>query len=162
MVEGWGDRLKELQLLSARGQLQHPANHRPGLPASDMQTIRTLAAADWGLALQRAARIAAPLVALVAVIIADLVVLTYRAGKATGLAVARRSDQLAGLFSRVLVPAGPAPMAAPLLTPTPAPVASPRALVLELEGLTQRQLMAMAGTRRKLSKRQLVDMVAAA
>lgn len=138
-----------------------------------MQFIRTITAADWGLALQRAARLAAPIAVLVFVIAADLVALTYRAGMATGAALHRRNDQLAGLFVRLLAPA-PAPQPNP---PTPAPAAATRPAQAQrtaphlaalreerdrLEGLTHRQLMDLAGTRRKLSKRQLVAMLAAA
>jgi hypothetical protein len=129
-----------------------------------MITTRTIATADWGLALQRAARVTAPLVALLFVIAADLVALTYAAGKATGVALAQRADQLAALFRRLLVPAGPAPLP-PAPATRPAAAARPaqvQAPVIELEALTQRQLMAMAGTRRKLAKRQLVAMLAAA
>jgi len=127
-------------------------------PAPFMTTIRTIATADWGLALRRAARIAAPLVVLLFVLAADLVTLTHAAGKATGEAIAGRSDQLAALFSKTLVPADPAPMAAQPLAPAPVT----QALVLELEAMSHRQLMVLAGTRRKLAKRQLIAMVAAA
>lgn len=140
-----------------------------------MEFIRTITAADWGLALQRAARIAAPIAVLVFVIAADLVALTYRAGMATGAALARRADQLAALFVQLLAPR---PVTASLQAPaTAAPVArpqlakprpsqphciAPRGERDRLEAMTQRQLMALAGTRRKLSKRQLIAQLAAA
>lgn len=131
-----------------------------------MQTLRTIAAADWGQALERAARTAAPLAVLIAVIAADLVAFTYRAGLALGAAVHRRNDQLAALFVQVLAP-----------DPTPAPAVDPRLAQAQrtsphlaalreerdrLEGMTHRQLMALAGTRRKVSKRQLIAQLAAA
>ena len=139
-----------------------------------MQTLLTIATADWGPAIHRAARVVAAFALLVFVIAADLAAITYRAGKATGEALGKRSDQLAVLFVRVLA-------AQPAAAPSPAPAqpaaaagrqrqARPtpphlRALREErdrLEGMTQRQLMALAGTRRKLSKPQLVAMLRAA
>lgn len=134
-----------------------------------MNTIRSIALADWGIAIERAVRIAVPLVVLIGAVIADLIVITYRAGRATGEAVALRSDQLAVIFRRVLVPAADAAtVAAP--PPAPQPQRQPQVAVVqpqrtaqrELEAMSQRQLMLLVGTRRKLSKRQLVAMASAA
>lgn len=133
-----------------------------------MQNLRNITAADWGLALQRAARIAAPVLALLVVIAADLVVITYRAGKATGEAIAHRADQLAALFADLLAPrpaaapVPPAPQREAQARPTAPHLRALREECDRLEGMTQRQLMALAGTRRKLAKRQLVALLAAA
>ena len=158
MVARRGTASKHFSCRAPEGSSSTPHTIFRDRPAQFMTTIRTMATADWGLALQRAARIAAPLAVLLFVFAADLVALIYRAGKATGEAIAGRSDQLADLFSRTLVPADPAPMAAQPLAPAPVT----QALVLELEAMSHRQLMALAGTRRKLAKRQLIAMVAAA
>lgn len=98
-----------------------------------------------------------------------LVVLTLLAGQATRRgwdALVAASEQLGQAYSRLLVPTAP-----PAPAEAPAPATRLRGLqqlqalgqeLEHLEALTQRQLMAMAGTRRKLAKRQLVAMLAAA
>lgn len=130
--------------------------------------------AQWGRQLHRAARISAAALVLIAVITADLVVLTYRAGKAFGAALHRRNDQLAALAAAIAAPPAAAtpepvaPAAAPVVAIANAvQITPPHVRMLQeeldrLQGMSQRQLMALAGTRRKLSKRQLVAMLAAA
>ena len=98
-----------------------------------------------------------------------LIVLTLLAGRGTrrawdGLPVL--SEQLGRRWAEVLAPAPAQPIPAdsvPQLQAQPAPLSNrAQELLLELEGMTQRQLMALAGTRRRLSKRQLIAQLAAA
>jgi hypothetical protein len=125
-----------------------------------MQHAAALFRADttaWGCRLEAAARVLAPLLVLAWVIAADLVVLTYRAGRALGAAIHHRNNQLAAAARQVLAPERPQP--APVVPAIVQPI--PQALPA-LEELTQRQLMVLAGTRRKLAKRQLIAMLATA
>jgi hypothetical protein len=73
------------------------------------------------------------------------------------------SERLGKAYVRLLLGTAPASAAAPA-QPRLALVSPPshQGQALKLEGLTQRQLMVLARTRRKLSKRQLVAMVVAA
>jgi hypothetical protein len=107
-------------------------------------TIKTIATADataWGAQLHRTARAVAALLVLLYVIAADLVALTYRAGFELGRAVHQLNDRLAGIMPPVTLP--------PVLHPL-------AAMAAELEQLTSRELQAMAGTRRRTRKAELV------
>ena len=107
-------------------------------------TIKTIATADataWGAQLHRTARAVAALLVLLYVIAADLVALTYRAGFELGRAVHQLNDRLAGIMPPVTLP--------PVLHPL-------AAMAAELEQLTSRELKAMAGTRRRTRKAELV------
>ncbi|NBV62637.1 MAG: hypothetical protein EBR73_16545 [Rhodobacteraceae bacterium] len=114
----------------------HPTPHR------DLhQTIATADATAWGAQLHRTARAVAALLVLLYVIAADLVALTYRAGFELGRAVHQLNDRLAGIMPPVTLP--------PVLHPL-------AAMAAELEQLTSRELQAMAGTRRRTRKAELV------
>lgn len=83
-----------------------------------------------------------------------LIVLTLLAGRATRQAwgaLPVLSEQLGRWYARQLVGAQPAP---PLIS---APIVTRH----QLEAMTCRQLMAITGTRRKLAKRQLVELALA-
>jgi hypothetical protein len=89
-----------------------------------------------------------------------LVVLTYLAGQATRKAwdaLPKLSERLGRFYSSFLVASEAPP--APELKVVPSTQPQPS---LDLQGLTQRQLMVIAGTRRKLAKHQLIEMVLAA
>lgn len=89
-----------------------------------------------------------------------LVVLTYLAGQATRKAwdaLPELSERL-GRFYSSLLGASETPSVPELkVVPSPSYMAPSG-----LQGLTQRQLMVIAGTRRKLAKHQLIEMVLAA
>jgi hypothetical protein len=101
----------------------------------------------------------AEVTALVVACLQVLIVALLLAGRATRQAwhdLPELSERLGRWYSRRLVGAA---RVTPAGTPTPArpaPVATRRH---SLEGLTQRQLMALAGTRRRLAKQQLIELV---
>lgn len=102
-------------------------------------------------ALERAARIAAPVIALLITATLLLAHLAYDLGFLLGSAIYERSAQLAALTHRqVLAPATPQPI--------PHPFA---ALATDLEQLTTRQLRQLTGIRRNLPKRQLIALALA-
>ena len=106
--------------------------------------------------LERTARLIAPALAFAITVTLLLVQLAYDLGYQLGQAVHERNDQLSALWVQLLADA-PAPQVA-----TVAPVQHPvMALADELEQLTQRQLMALTGCRRKISKTQLIAMALA-
>ena len=117
--------------------------------------MKILTSAEIGTRLEQYARTIAPV--LVAV---------YAAGYTLGQWVHRTNDRLAAAHVRLL---GLAPAPQPQPQPQPAPPARPviRAKVirkpLTVEALiaahTQRELMAMAGTKSKRSKRQLAERI---
>ena len=79
---------------------------------------------------------------------------TYRAGAWCRRQLEACSEALGRWYAALLVPATAQPPA-PALPPAPAPIVAARAM-LDLSSLSQRELMQLAGTRRKLSKRQLL------
>lgn len=93
-----------------------------------------------------------------AMAVAPFLVFTYTAGYMLGQSIHRFNDRLAAAYVRLL---GLAP------APAPAPRAAIRAAVhkapLTVEALiaahTQRELMVMAGTRSKRSKKQLAERI---
>ena len=95
--------------------------------------------------------------------IAPALVAVYVAGYTLGAWLHRTNDQLAAAYLRLL---GLAPVAQPQ-APAPAPKPAIRAAVhkapLTVEALvaahTQRELMAMAGTKSKRSKKQLAEKI---
>lgn len=93
-----------------------------------------------------------------------LIVLTLLAGRATRRgwdALPLLSERLGRVYARML--AGPAVIvtgpARPAVRPTAAPIVTTRRV--DLEALTCRQLRELTGTRRKLAKRQLVELAMA-
>ena len=119
-------------------------------------------------ALERGARIAAPVVALLITCLALLAELAYELGRLTGEAVHERSDQLARLWVHLWVREAEVlaePAAAPIPTPcTPvAPGLHPLAvLAAELQCYTSSELRRMTGSRRRCSKAELVAAYVAA
>ena len=103
--------------------------------------------------LERTARLIAPALAFAITVTLLLVQLAYDLGYQLGQAVHERNDQLSALWVQLLADA-PAPQVAPVQHPV-------MALADELEQLTQRQLMALTGCRRKISKTQLIAMALA-
>lgn len=90
-----------------------------------------------------------------------LIVLTLLAGRAARRAwdaLPVLSEQLGRAYARLLV--GPAPK--PVALPAPPQISAPIVTRHQLETMTCRQLMALTGTRRKLAKRQLVELALAA
>ena len=128
-------------------------------------------------ALERGARIAAPVIALLITCLALLAELAYELGRLTGAAVHERSDQLARLWVRLWVrepevlaePAaqngdGNAISAAVFAPCAPvAPALHPlAALAAELQGYTSSELRRVTGSRRRCSKAELVAAYVAA
>lgn len=125
-------------------------------------------------ALERGARIAAPVIALLITCLALLAELSYAFGYQLGSAVHERSDQLARLWVRLWVRKAEVlaePAAAPIPTPcapvaiapecpkcgTVAPALHPlAALAADLQGYTSSELRRMTGSRRRCSKAELV------
>lgn len=97
-------------------------------------------------------------VALAIACLQVLIVALLLAGRATRHAWAALpglSERLGRWYSRRLVGAA---RVTPAGTPAPARPAPAAARRRDLEQLTHRQLMALAGTRRKLAKRQLIEL----
>jgi hypothetical protein len=113
-------------------------------------TTNPLDAQQISKRLERIARTIAPFLAIAFVMTEQLIKLTYELGFQLGTAIYARSEQLAALWVRVLVPAEV--LATPAQQPIPA---------LQLDQLTRRQLQALTGCRRNLSKRQLLAMAMA-
>ncbi len=120
--------------------------------------------------LERAARVAAPFIALVVSITLLLMQLAYDLGYQLGQAVHARNDQLAAFARQAVQQPAPTPVAVVLTPAAPLPIpAAPAAplehpfmaLATELEQLTRSQLQAMTGCRRKISKAQLIAMALA-
>ena len=123
--------------------------------------------------LERGARIAAPVIALLITCLTLLAELAYELGRLTGAAVHERNDQLARLWVRLWVREGEV-LAAPAAAPIPAPCA-PVALVApvapalhplavlaaELQSCSSGELRSLLGTRRRCSKAQLIGMALA-
>jgi len=126
-------------------------------------------------ALERGARIAAPVIALLITCLTLLAELSYAFGYQLGSAVHERSDQLARLWVRLWVRKAEVlaePAAAPIPTPCAPPVAiapeCPKcgtvapalhplaALAADLQGYTNSELRRMTGNRRRCSKAELV------
>ena len=115
-----------------------------------------------GQHLERGARIAAPVVALLITGIALLMQLAYNLGHQLGTAVHERNDELSALHCRLLglTPAAPTPASEPIKPADPvAPIKrldpmppAPHPLVviaMELEAMSCRELRALAGIRSK-------------
>ena len=87
---------------------------------------------------------------------------TYCAGAWCRMQLEASSARLGRWYAALMVPAAvpAAPAPAPVLQLAPAPAAAPR--MAALHEMTHRQLMEIAGTRRKLSKRQLMELISAA
>ena len=121
--------------------------------------MKILTSAEIGTRLEAVARAIAP--ALVAV---------YTAGYMFGQWLHTTNDQLAAAYLRLLGLTKPCPQVAPAAQPQPqAPKPTIRATVhkapLTVEALvaahTQRELMVMAGTKSKRSKKQLAERILA-
>ena len=115
-----------------------------------MTTIITrIIRADWGAALEVAARAVVPAIALV-----------YVAGMALGRWIHDLNDALAAMASRrpahAAAPAAAMPVAVALPPAGSAPLALLAPAPVELATLSNRELMQLVGTRRKLPKRQLI------
>ena len=108
-------------------------------------TIIRITRADWGAALEAAARAVVPAIAL-----------AYVAGMALGRWIHDLNEALAAMASRRLAPAASAPNAAVLPLAGGAPLALLAPAAVELTTLSNRELMRLVGTRRKLPKRQLI------
>jgi hypothetical protein len=115
-------------------------------------TITVPTTAQVSASLERAARAAAPVVALVITCALLLIQLAYDLGYMLGSAVHARNDQLAALWRCLM-----APEAMPAKAGFTAPAVHPLAeLVDELEAMTCKQLRALSGIRSKQSKAQLI------
>lgn len=94
-----------------------------------------------------------------------MAVLTFHAGRLTGRGVHRLNDWLAAAWRGLLVPAvntSAQPVSTAYTFTSQQPIAHPLAdLAAQLEALTVRELMAMTGSRRKLSKARLVALALA-
>lgn len=112
-------------------------------------SITRITRADWGAALEAAARAVVPAIAL-----------AYVAGMALGRLIHDLNEALATMASRrpapAVAPAGTAPIAAALPPAGGAPLALLAPAAVELTALSNRELMQLVGTRRKLPKRQLI------
>ena len=112
-------------------------------------TITRIIRADWGAALEAAARAVVPAIAL-----------AYVAGMALGRWIHDLNDALAAMASRrpapAVAPAAPKPVAATLPPAGGAPLALMAPAPVELATLSNRELMRLVGTRRRLPKRQLI------
>jgi hypothetical protein len=112
-------------------------------------TITRIIRADWGAALEAAARAVVPAIAL-----------AYVAGMALGRWIHDLNEALAAMTSPrqapAVAPATHAPIAAALLPAGGAPLALLTPAAVELTTLSNRELMQLVGTRRKLPKRQLI------
>lgn len=82
----------------------------------------------------------------------------YRAGAWCRMQLEASSEALGRWYAALLVPTT-AQAPAQALPPAPAPIVAVRDM-LDLSSLSQRELMQLAGTRRKLSKRQLLQLLA--
>lgn len=115
--------------------------------------------------LERAARVIAPVVALVITYAVLLTELAYQLGYFLGTVVHARNAELSAVWRRLWVPDAE-PAAAPIMvTPAPvrlAPQLHPLAeLAADLEALSCSQLRSLAGTKRKARKAELIAMVLA-
>jgi len=132
-----------------------------------MFTVPT--AAQIAQNLERAARVVAPVVALVFTCAALLTELAYSLGYQLGAAVHARNAELSAVWRRLWVPDAE-PAAAPIrVRPAPIrlssqlqPLVHPLAeLAADLETLTCSQLRSLAGTKRKARKAELIAMLLA-
>lgn len=117
-----------------------------------MTTTTVPTAAQIAQVLERGARIAAPVIALLITCLALLVELSYELGRQAGAAVHARNDQLAALWRRLLLGSTPAAPVAPV-APVPHPLA---ALAAELQGCTSTELRRITRSRRRCSKAALI------
>ena len=112
-------------------------------------TIIRIIRADWGAALEAAARAVVPAIAL-----------AYVAGMALGRWIHDLNDALAAMASRrpapAAAPAAPRPVAATLPPASGGPLALLAPATVDLAALSNRELMQLVGTRRRLPKRQLI------
>ena len=112
-------------------------------------TIIRIIRADWGAALEAAARAVVPAIAL-----------AYVAGMALGRWIHDLNDALAAMASRrpapAAAPAAPRLVAAALPPACGAPMALLAPATVDLAALSNRELMQLVGTRRRLPKRQLI------
>lgn len=126
-------------------------------------TVPTVAAV--AAALERAARIAAPLICWAIAAVMTAAHLAYQLGHGLGQAVHHRNDQLAALARRLATGerrAHAAPQAPCRVVTTPAPLPHPLAALRdELSALTVADLRRITGTRRKARKADLVTMALA-
>jgi hypothetical protein len=112
-------------------------------------TITRIIRADWGAALEAAARAVVPAIAL-----------AYVAGMALGRWIHDLNDALAAMASHrpapAVAPAAPKPVAATLPPASGGPLALLAPATVDLATLSNRELMQLVGTRRRLPKRQLI------
>ena len=112
-------------------------------------TITRIIRADWGAALEAAARAVVPAIAL-----------AYVAGMALGRWIHDLNDALAAMAGRrpapAVAPAAPKSVAAALPPAGGAPLALLAPASVDLAALSNRELMRLVGTRRRLPKRQLI------
>lgn len=136
-------------------------------PENPMSTVPTTAQIAQNL--ERAARVVAPVLALVFTCTVLLTELAYQLGYQLGAAVHARNAELSAVWRRLWVPSAE-PAAAPIvvkpapirMAPQPQPQPHPLTeLAAELETLTCSQLRVLAGTKRKARKAELIAMVLA-
>ena len=98
-----------------------------------------------------------------------LIVLTLLAGRLCRRgwdALPLLSERLGRAYARLIVSPAPAPIVLPVLALQPAVAVIPSPIVTrhraELEQLTNRELRELVGTRKRLAKRQLIELALAA
>jgi hypothetical protein len=116
-------------------------------------TITRITRADWGAALEAAARAMVPAIAL-----------AYVAGMALGAMIHDLNAMLASLVSPQAAPAPAVAMVTPAALP---PAAGARlallpAAAVDLATLSNRELRELVGTRRRLPKQQLIALAVGA
>ena len=104
--------------------------------------------------LERAARLAAPVIALLITCLLLAAELAYRLGYLTGEAIHARNDQMAAAWRRLWVPEAEV-LAEPAALPIPA-VHPLSLLAADFEQMTCKQIRELTGLRRKTAKRELI------
>lgn len=103
--------------------------------------------------LECAARLAAPVIALLVTCLLLAAELAYRFGYLTGEAIHARNDQMAAAWRRLWVPE-PAALPMPAVHPL-------SLLAADFEQMTCKQIRELTGLRRKTAKRELIALAVA-
>jgi hypothetical protein len=120
-------------------------------------TIQGITRADWGAWLETAARRVVPIIALAYV--AGMAVGAFVHGLNEGLAELVREPRREAVQDATVAAVEPLPvMAAPIAPAAPAVRPVRAAEAVTLAQLTNRELMQLVGTRRRLPKTQLIAM----